>query len=618
MSFQLTHTKIQVEGSEGDIIFSHLVINQYLADVNAFTFTWRQPEKKAALSDHVKFYKNNLSKVVTISIKDGIKFKGIINSISCNNQDALGVSYDIQGKGLLMKLDGVPECKAFFKKKLDKIFEEVLGTKKNISSTDKEELFYTVQYNQTRFQFLRMMAARYGEWFYYNGEEMVLGKPADAAISLTQHKDVHDIDITARLVKAAHNSAGYDHYKGETIKDEKKEKSKGGSFMEASVNLSESTFNSEHTKANVSNAPTSELLKSMNKLKQQAAAASTVYVTGRSYNAKLKLASKIKILEPDGKGDMGEYIITEIHHNCFTDNNYQNQFVAIPVEVEVPPYTNPELFAICKAQPAIVTDNEDKDGLDRIKVRFHWMQPDESTPWIYVLTPHAGKDKGIRFLPEIKEDVIIGFGDNNAERPYMMGAIHTEKAKSGNDHKSNFKKTIGTKTGRRIEIDDDEGFVKFVDNYPDKKPINIIQHQRKDSKIFLAMQSQKNDNDYSLIHLENGDRIGVQLYHGGQKVTEIVMEASAKKLTIKSMDTIEINAEKEINMKSQTINIKASKELNLEGSASGVNIKGNKVSAQAQTTMEVKGLTATVEGSTKLDLKGGVMASLTAGIVKIN
>ena len=78
MAFQLTHTQIRVEGNDEDIIFSNLMINQHLADVNSFHFTWRQPEGEASLSAHISFYRNNLSKEITITIGDGYTFKGII------------------------------------------------------------------------------------------------------------------------------------------------------------------------------------------------------------------------------------------------------------------------------------------------------------------------------------------------------------------------------------------------------------------------------------------------------------------------------------------------------------------------------------------------------------
>jgi hypothetical protein len=67
-------------------------------------------------------------------------------------------------------------------------------------------------------------------------------------------------------------------------------------------------------------------------------------------------------------GSAGDYVITEIHHFCSSNNSYENQFSAVPAEVGVPPYTDPLLYPVCKAQLATVNDNADPDGLDRIKV----------------------------------------------------------------------------------------------------------------------------------------------------------------------------------------------------------------------------------------------------------
>ena len=125
MAFELINTTIRVEGNDEVIIFSNLTINQQLADVNTFNFIWRQPEGEVSLSSHVSFYADNLSKEITITIGEDFTFKGIIYAISCNNQDSLGVSYDINGKGMFEKLDQIPECRSFYKKNITDIFNAV-------------------------------------------------------------------------------------------------------------------------------------------------------------------------------------------------------------------------------------------------------------------------------------------------------------------------------------------------------------------------------------------------------------------------------------------------------------------------------------------------------------
>src|SRR3954464_5643098 len=116
--FNLTKTKVKVEGNNDEIIFTNLVIDQSLADVNDFSFTWRQEEGNSNLDSQVSFYKKYLAKEVTINIQDNFSFKGVIYGINCTNQTSLGVEYEIIGKGLPVKLNEQIECNSFYKKTL--------------------------------------------------------------------------------------------------------------------------------------------------------------------------------------------------------------------------------------------------------------------------------------------------------------------------------------------------------------------------------------------------------------------------------------------------------------------------------------------------------------------
>jgi len=609
MPFQLTHTSIRVEGNDEDIIFSNLTVNQQLADVNSFHFTWRQPEGEASLSAQVSFYSDHLSKEVTITIGDDFSFKGIIYAISCNNRDSLGVSYEIGGKGMFEKLNQVPECRSFYKKNITDIFNDVnstSGTTLSLSPSNNGELFYIVQYNQTAFSFMRMMAARYGEWFYYNGAEMVLEAPSGDPVELSPGQDVNNVDISAKLVRAPQNNTSFNRHSGEELTHQA-QNSSGSGFIGASQQAGETAYGSSQTMTNISAAATQQLLTDMSSLSQKAAAANAVVVRAQSNNCKIKLAGKIKLLDEAGNS-AGEYIITEVHHACSTDDNYQNQFVAVPAEVEVPPNTNPFTVPICNSQPAKVVDNEDADGLDRIKVHFPWQQSGENTPWLNVVTPHGGKDRGIRFLPEIDDEVLVDFMDKNAERPYVLGGMFTENNKSGNTHEGNHIKVIGTRTGRRIEINENDGVMGFMDNFKKEKDKNIIEFKKKDDPE-MTMKSLKGDDDGSMISFKNSESLKIELKDGGALVAEIVFEKSGKKLTIHSVDTIEIKADKELKLSSPKVEVSGSQEIKM---------KGMKVEIEADSELKAKGMTATFEGSAKADFKGGGMASLTGGIVKIN
>ncbi len=619
MAFQLIHTTIRVEGNDADIIFSNLMINQQMADVNSFNFTWRQPEGEASLSAHISFYRDHLAKEVTITIGDNFTFKGIIYAINCNNEDSLGVTYDISGKGLFEKLNQVPECKSFYKKNITQIFNAVNnteGTTLNLSPANTSELFYTVQYNQSGFSFFRMMAARYGEWLYYNGTEMVLGAPTGEAIALNNGEDINNIDISAKLVKSPQNNASFNRHTGDVITHQQQTNT-GQGFIGAAQQAGETAYGGNQSMTNISAAATAQLLTDMSTLSQRAAAASAVILRARSNNSILKLADKVKILDPAGHSS-GEYYITEVHHSVSTDSNYQNQFVAVPAEVEVPPYTNPFLVPLCKAQAAKIVDNEDADGMDRVKVHFPWQADADNTPWLNVLTPHAGKDKGIRFLPEVGEEVLVDFLDNNAERPFVLGAIHTEQNKSGNGFEGNNLKVIGTVTGRRVIIDDDNGTFLITDNFETEFPKNLIALRRKDDLTRLVLESIKDENNLSVIQFTNSESLKIGLSENGTIITEILLEKNGKKLTIHSKGSIELNADQSISLNAANININASQELTMEGKAKGASLKGFNLEIEATTALSAKGLNATFEGTANADFKAGALASLTGAIVKIN
>lgn len=618
MSFQLTHTKIRVEGNDEDIIFSNLMVNQQLANVNSFHFTWLQPGGEPSLSSQVSFYTDNLSKEVTITIGDDFSFKGIIYAISCNNRDSLGVSYEISGKGMFEKLNQVPECRSFYKKSLKDIFNTVnstSGTTLNLSPSNTSELFYSVQYNQTAFAFLSMMAARYGEWFYYNGAEMVLEAPSGDAITLNQGQDVHQIDISAKIVRPPMNNSSFNRHSGEVLTHQAQAGNATG-FLGASQHAGETAYGSNQSMTHISAAATQQLLTDISTLSQKASVANAVILRAQGNSSKIKLAAKIKLMDEGGNSN-GEYIITEVHHSCSNEDNYQNQFIAVPAEVEVPPYTNPFLVTPCKAQPATVVKNDDADGLDRIKVHFPWQQSGENTPWLNVVTPHAGKGKGIRFLPEEGEEVLVDFLDNNAERPFVLGAIHTEQNKSGNDATSNNLKIIGTRTGRRIEFDDDKGLILIRDFDGDAKGNSLKFQNNKDNTI-INMSSGKDAKNFSSFQLAHEELAFIGIMKDGEFILSISLDEKKKSIKIKSKGSISLSADSSINLSAGSININASQELNLEGKSKGTNIKGQKVTVDAKTDVEVKGINASVEGTAKLDLKGGATSTLKGGIVQIN
>jgi len=74
-----------------------------------------------------------------------------------------------------------------------------------------------------------------------------------------------------------------------------------------------------------------------------------------------------------------------------------------------------------------------------------------------MVTPYAGADKGFYFIPEIEEEVLVGFEGGNAERPFILSAGFNTSAKSPFADKDNTIKAIKTRSGHIIELNDENG-----------------------------------------------------------------------------------------------------------------------------------------------------------------
>jgi type VI secretion system secreted protein VgrG len=68
----------------------------------------------------------------------------------------------------------------------------------------------------------------------------------------------------------------------------------------------------------------------------------------------------------------------------------------------------------------------DKHG--RIKVQFHWdrlgKNDQNSSCWVRVVHPFAGKGYGMFALPRVKDEVVVHFLDGDPDRPLVIGAVY--------------------------------------------------------------------------------------------------------------------------------------------------------------------------------------------------
>ncbi len=177
--------------------------------------------------------------------------------------------------------------------------------------------------------------------------------------------------------------------------------------------------------------------------------------------------------------------------------------------------------------PAVVTNNQDPDGKGRVKVKFYWSGDEFETYWARVAFPMAGNDKGMFFIPEVNDEVLVAFEMGDLRYPYVIGVLW-----NGQDS-------------------------------PPETNTNI-------KKI-------KSSNGHELILNDESDVIQIKTSAGD----EITLE-SGKKITIKSGEN-----SIEIDKTSQEIKIKSGLNISIEGTQ--IKIKGTNVDINADGILTLKG-----------------------------
>jgi uncharacterized protein involved in type VI secretion and phage assembly len=129
----------------------------------------------------------------------------------------------------------------------------------------------------------------------------------------------------------------------------------------------------------------------------------------------------------------------------------------------------------------VVTNNQDPDGLGRVKVKFPWLSDEEESFWARVAAPMAGKGRGFFFLPEVDDEVLVAFEQGDARFPYVLGGLWNGQAKPTEpnaDGKNNVR-SIRSRSGHVIRLDDTDG----------KEKIEII--DKSGNKIVLDVEGNK-------------------------------------------------------------------------------------------------------------------------------
>lgn len=580
--------------------FLNLSLSQSIQSHHTLTLNFRQDvfDKESSLFSKSKEF---LGKSIDLMIEvdqtgKKLNFSGVITSLNTSRYG----SYD--GSQLVIKayspdivLNDGSICKSFSDKTLEDVAREVVKDHNLTCKFEPQVQFETgskswlVQYKESAYEFLNRLAAKYGQWFFYDGEKLVFGKLNH---SLTEElilgKTLFGFNVSLKTEPFTFGLITYDWNDDGSQVFESKEKNNNllgklsplaGASYDASQKLfpndTQILYNHPLTAGNQQNHLDDRI-----KIKKTGKAAGMVIVDGETDTPSLKIGDRIKVVTYKEKTryEQGDYTIISIQHSAQQAGRYTNHFTAIPAECVMPFTASPHSFPFCETQSARVAENNDPDNMGRIRVKFFW-QNDELSPWIRIINPYSGQDMGHFFIPEIDDEVLVAFEAGNAEKPFVLGSMYHAKAKPESfKSEQNDIKAIRTRSGHTIELDDTDG----------KEEIRIYDY---------------NKNNYTLTFRTHSKEIILEAVEN--------IELKAKNITLK--------AEKDLKIEATDITEKTSG--NIDTTANGnitVKSTGN-FTQEASSNMTVKGsVNTTVEAGVNATIKAGAILEENASMIKIN
>lgn len=441
-------------------------LTEELLKPNEFEFTLRRDNlEKSSYTKSYEVIGGLIGKNVACDLTVGLsvfQIRGKIAKVSMKGLSITCVAY-----GDDAQLQGHPKCRCFYGKTLSQIVREVLNPYQEIrnkiidihSAFDGLNLPYVVQYNENDYDFLARLAKRFGAFFFYHIDQKTLyfGKIPDQNIfDLTTTQKVSSVSYELEAADPNFRHVACHDAMGAIIGSEEPDIN---AFAKSSL-MERVVAGSERRVVNsalfiddpncLPNDPTVDYLKNYSTSVASSMLGNQTTCKFMCYHHKVHVGDIVKV---DGNGPV---LVTSAHLTWDADGAFQSENTAMlllgddrtPIAYDTifAPYMDINAYPKSSAQRAIVVDNLDPLKMGRVMVRFAWQDvgqanyavPADDTdehfkarkqyPWVRIAQPYAGNNKGCFILPEIGEEVMVGFENDNMERPFVIGSLFHDSA----------------------------------------------------------------------------------------------------------------------------------------------------------------------------------------------
>lgn len=296
----------------------------------------------------------------------------------------------------------------------------------------------------------------------------------------------------------------------------------------------------------------------------------------------------------------GDYVLTSVTHSANQGGYrsgdagafvYYNNFTCIPTAL---PFRPPRLTTrpiIPGTQTAVVVGPAGgeifTDKYGRVKVQFPWDPQGksdlDSSGWLRVATPIAGKQWGFLRIPRVGEEVIVDFLEGDPDKPIIIGSVYNA------DMMPPYKLPESmTQTGLKTRSAPGGGTSHFNElRFEDKKGSEYIYfHAEKDFRR----------------EVENNDKVSVS----GDRRVEV--QGKEETESLKAIEFKAGNTSIRMDAQGQSIELRAG-ESTVQMNPGGIRLQGLTIDVASEVQTQVQGLVTQVAGDALLKMNGTPIAN---------
>ena len=569
-------------GKDGLSSFKSLRIDQSTGAHHHFDLTVDLESGGNRQVHNISSSKEWLGKDIIVKAANKPFFCGIVTNIELHRDGSDFGCIQVSGYSSTYRMETAPSCYSWNDRSIGDVVKSLCSDGKvqlALNAAHKKQLDYICQYEESDFDFVRRLALQYQEWMYYDGLKLVFGKPRRLPDPIKMEFGTSLSSLNIGLQTLARPEQVFTFHSGANREMDRKtpDKAYGHDRMAGDAfRAALPSYPKAARQYSIQRVSSIDDLENYVLLKQAAETAETHYVTAESQDPRLHVGSVISLYSSFLKGvgnlsqeSLGDFIIIEMTHEVSESCYYKNRFKAIPGTVMSLP--NPKVeMPLAETQMATVLSNADPHGAGRVQVRMNWQTDNMRTSWVRVMTPDGGGSKDVKsnrgfvFIPEVGDQVLLGFRHGDPARPYVMGSLFNgTTGKGGFD--SNHKKSLTTRSGSTVTFDDTAH--------------TILLQTTRANKIFI-------DELNGTITISSAEEVNV----------------NTKNVNINASENMNVNVGKNFNMnvgENAALSIGGDSSMNVQGHFSSIVSKDVTSHVEGDTTHYVKGaLNVTTEKDT--------------------